>query len=549
VRVVFIAVLALAAVPAKASATDIIVRRDAGLDHAERADIRRDAGVTLVDTLTLPDTEVVRADDPQAALAALNADPGVRYAELDQPVHAFTNDPLFTQQWALKNFGQFGGLRGADMDVPAAWEHSTGAGVTVAILDTGVDASVDDLAGQVTGNPGEIPDNGIDDDGNGLTDDARGWDFVTGDDEPGDQNGHGTHVAGTVAALAGNGTGVAGVAPDARVLPVRVLNASGNGSESTIAQGFDYAGDLGARIVNASLGGSGSSQAVTDAIAAHPDTLYVVAAGNDGSNTDADPVFPCTSPAPNVLCVGASDVRDARASFSNYGAATVDVFAPGQWIESTLMGGGYGFMSGTSMASPNAAGTAALALAANPRATTAQLKAAVMGSADPVTALRGLSVAGGRVDAAAAVDAAASLPAPTPTPTPTPIATATPEPPAPVVPQQPAAEPPAAAPPVAAPPAATPVVARPVIRTLKLSGRLPRLKATFTITRGASVRVKVARAGRAKSATASWSLAARTGANTLRISRRVHGRTLSRGRYTLTVSVAGSARSASFTVR
>jgi subtilisin family serine protease len=544
-------VVALAAVPAPASAADIIVRRDAGLDRAQRADMRSDAGVTLVSALTLPDTEVVHADDPQAALAALNADPDVRYAELDRTVRAFSDDPLFSQQWALRNTGQFGGLAGADMDVPDAWALSTGAGVTVAVVDTGVDAGVADLAGQLAGNAGEIPGNGLDDDGNGLVDDARGWDFEGGDNDPADQQGHGTHVAGTVAAIAGNRAGVAGVAPDARVLPIRVLDAAGQGSDSAIAQGFDYAGDLGVRIVNASLGGPGSSQTVTDAMAAHPDTLYVIAAGNDGADDDASPLFPCTSPAPNVLCVGATDNRDGRASFSNYGASTVDVFAPGLWIESTLKGGGYGFMSGTSMASPNVAGTAALALAANPRATTAQLKAALVDSVDARSALRGLSVSGGRVDAAAAVEAAVNLPAPTPTPMPTAMATPVATPVATATPEQPAVTPPAVAEqPAPAPPSRAPAVASPEVRTLKLSGKLPgRLQATFTVTRGTAVQIEVARAGRAKSASASWSLAAHAGTNTLRLSRRVHGRTLARGRYTLTIAVAGSARSAAFTVK
>ncbi len=549
----FIVVLALAALPARAQAADIIVQHAPGLDRSERAEVRRDADVTLAGTLTLPDTEVVHADDPQAALAALNADPAVSYAELDRTVHAFGADPLFSQQWALANTGQAGGIAGDDMHVPAAWETSTGEGVTVAVVDTGVNAGVADLAGQIAGNPGEIPANGIDDDHNGFVDDWRGWDFSARDNDPSDQQGHGTHVAGTVAALAGNGIGVAGVAPGAHVLPIRVLNSSGSGSDSTIAQGFDYAGDLGVRIVNASLGGPGASQTLTNAMAAHPNTLYVIAAGNDGNDNDASPVFPCTAPLANVLCVGASDSRDMRAIFnsqqsSNYGATTVDVFAPGLMIDSTLMSGSYGFMSGTSMASPNVAGTAALALAADPSATTAQLKAAVLDSVDPVPAFHNISVSGGRVDAGAAVaaiqSAAAELaPVATATATPAPPeATATPEPPAAAV------TPPAAAP-VPAPPAAA-VAAQ--VSALKLAGALRghagKLRATFTLTRGTAVQVSVARRGHA-SAAASWSLAAHGGANTLSLTRRVHGRTLAPGRYALTISVAGSARTASFSVR
>jgi subtilisin family serine protease len=547
VRFLALVVLIIAALPAQAQAADIIVKREAGLDRAERATVRRDAGVTLVGTLTLADTEVVHADDPRAALAALNADPDVSYAELDSPVRMLSDDALFTQQWALENSGQFGGLADADMDVPAAWQLSTGAGVTVAVVDTGVDAGVADLTGQLTGNPGEIAGNGVDDDHNGLVDDWRGWDFIAGDNNPADEEGHGTHVTGTVAALAGNGIGVAGVAPDAHVLPVRALDAQGAGTESSIAQAFDYAGDLGARIVNASLGGSGSSQTVTDAIAAHPGTLYVVAAGNSGANTDVSPVFPCTSPAPNVLCVGATDNRDARASYSNYGAATVDVFAPGSLIDSTLMGGGYGFMYGTSMASPQVAGTAALALAADPGASTARLKAALIASVDRLPALTARSVSGGRVNAAAAVAMLGGMPEPTTTLAPVPTATPvpTPEPPA----QDAPPAPPQADPPPPAPAPVTPAEVRALKLSGKLRGRSGRLQATFTVTRGAPVRISVARGARANAAVATWSVDAHAGANTLRITRRVRGRTLARGRYTLTVAVGGSARTAAFTVR
>jgi len=527
VRFLMLVVLALAVFPASASAQDIIVKRAPGLSSKERAGVRRDAGVKLVDTLSLPDTEVVRPkQDAGAALDALNDDPDVAYAELDRPVGALSDDTYFSQLWALQNTGQFGGIAGDDMSVPQAWQTSTGDGVLVAVVDTGVDASAGDLSGQLVG----------------------GWDFVDDDGNPDDEHGHGTHVTGTIAALADNGIGVAGVAPGAKVMPLRALDASGHGSDSTIAEAFDYAGDMGARIVNASLGGVGASKTLTDAMAAHPDTLYVVAAGNDSVNTDSVAYAPCTSPAANVICVGASTNRDARASFSNYGLTTVDVFAPGVLIESTWPGS-YKFLQGTSMAAPHVAGEAALALAADPEATTAQLKADLIESADKVDAFSAISVSGGRANAAAAVADIASIPDPAPTPTVTPVATPTPTPEATAAPETPPVGSPPAAPAVVAP--AVPASA--VVRALKLSSRsLSRsatLRATFTVSRTASVRVSVARSGHAKKATASWSVKARTGANTIRLSRRVAGRTLARGRYTLTVAIGGSARAASFTVR
>jgi subtilisin family serine protease len=534
-----VAAVVLAAFPARATAADIIVKREPGLDRTERADVRRDAGVTLAGATTLPDTEIVHADDPQAALAALNADPSVAYAEPDGTLHALAddpgNDPMFWLQWALKNDGTLGGVAGDDMHVPDAWKTTTGAGITVAVVDSGVNGAVTDLQSQVGANTREIPGNGIDDDHDGLVDDVRGWDFISNDNDPVDQMGHGTHVAGIIAAESGNGAGVEGVAPDARVLPIRVLNGGGAGSDSTIAQGLDYAGDLGIRIVNVSLGGPGASQTLTDAMAAHPGTLYVIAAGNSNADNDGAPEYPCTAPLDNVLCVGASDEADRKASFSNYGAHTVDVFAPGTDIVSTLNTGNYGFMSGTSMAAPNVAGVAALALAANPAATTAQLKQAIIGSVDSAPALAGLSVSSGRVDAPAAVAAIRAMPLEA-QPTGTPQPTATPAPP-------PAPAEPAPAPPVqAAPPVAPAQTAPATVQTLKVR----KLRATFVLTRGAAVRVSLVRRGSATKASVAWTLSAHGGANTLNLEARA--RRLKPGRYVLTVAAGGSARAAAVSV-
>jgi subtilisin family serine protease len=188
-----------------------------------------------------------------------------------------------------------------------------------------------------------------------LVDDWRGWDWVGNDNTPEDTSGHGTHVTGIAAAAQGNGLGGAGVAPGARVLPLRVLSGSPPaGTPSNIANAFDYAGDIGLRIVNGSLGSPTFSQTISNAIDAHPATLYVIAAGNSANNNDATPFYPCADPAPNVLCVGATTNADAIATFSNYGATTVDLFAPGQDITSTCFAtaSSYCPMSGTSMAAP-----------------------------------------------------------------------------------------------------------------------------------------------------------------------------------------------------
>jgi subtilisin family serine protease len=538
---VMIAALLLA-VPATAQAAegDIIVQRAPGLDAAERAELRDDAGVELVQTLPIERTELVSADDPARALAELRADADVAFAEPDQLVRLTRTfaDPAFSVQWALENTGQMiggqFGVTGDDIDALAAWDKSDGAGATVAVVDTGIDAGHVDLAGQLAANAAElngIP--GVDDDRNGYRDDVHGWDWVERDDVPQDANGHGTHVSGTIAAAGANDVGVVGVAPLAKILPLRVLDADGRGWTSDIAAAFAYAGDLGMRVVNASLGGE-RSDAIEAAVAAHPNTLYVVAAGNDHADADTDPdAFPCALPEPNLVCVGATDNRDEIAGFSNRGDVAVDLFAPGVRIYSTL-NDSYGFMSGTSMASPHVAGAAALALGFRPFISTAVLRQALLGSVDVRPDLAGQSVTGGRLNAGAALE---SLVSATPTPTPTP----TPEPPAPT--PTPTPEPPVAAPPPPPPPPA--VTVPPLSLThLKVSGSLrgrsSKLRVAFQLARGAWVTYTV-KAKKSKAAY-TWRKLGQAGSNRVLIRRKLPtGKTLKRGTYTLTVTVSPTA--------
>ena len=371
--------------------TELIVKRDEGLPASERSDIRADAGGRLVNMTRLPDTEVLRVPDGQLveALSELNADPRVVWAEPNAPVHAFAADPLLSSQWSLSAPT----LATGGIDALDAWPESTGAGETVGIADTGVNLTSPELAPQVSTSP-------------------AGWDFVNGDNTPEDQNGHGSHVSGIVAAVKDNGQGIAGIAPSAKLLEVRVLDASGSGTEAQVADGFDYAGDQGVPIVNASLGSPGFSQAISDAISSHPHTLYVVAAGNGGNDhlgddNDTTPTYPCVLPLVNVLCVGASDELDQRALFSNYGHQSADLFAPGVTIVSTWDDSTYRIADGTSMASPEVAATAALVLAANPSLTTAQLKQVLIASTDHLPWAAAMSVSGGRLNALSAVTSGA----------------------------------------------------------------------------------------------------------------------------------------------
>jgi subtilisin family serine protease len=376
----------LALLPASAAAntdTRIIVKRDAGLSAAERRDIRADADVRYLESLSLPRTEVVAAQpgDLGDAVRDLNADPDVVYAQPARPRRAASADPYLPFLWAFDNTGQdvddFGpGTPDADMDVIEAWAASTGAGQTVAVVDTGINRAHPDLQGQVVG----------------------GHEFIEGDDDASDPDGHGTHVAGTIAAVRDNAEGVAGVAPNARLVPLRALSDDA-GSDIETAAAFDWAGDHGIRIVNASLAGDDPSLAERDAMASHPQTLYVVAAGNDADNVDSGAsAYPCAYDLDNVICVGASDPKDGPATFSNYGTQSVDVFAPGVDIIST-QGGAYAVSDGTSMATPHVAGAVALIAARNPALNAAAIKAAVLSKGDAKSGLAGKSVTGRRVNA------------------------------------------------------------------------------------------------------------------------------------------------------
>jgi thermitase len=449
-------VLALTCAASPAIAQDqpaVIVRFEAGADASERAAARRAADVENPERLPSPGLEVVEPEPGvtvRESIEALERSPDVVYAEPDAPRRAVAtpDDRFFALQWALRNSGQVvGGTAGvpaADIDAGGAWDVTTGsADVVVAVVDSGVDVSHPDVAPNLWADRGETGGgreaNGIDDDGDGLIDDRMGWDWVQGDNQPLDGNGHGTHVAGTIAARGNDATGVAGVAWRASIMPLRVLGDDGSGRVSDVIKAYGYAARHGARIVNASLGGGSSSRAERDAIAAASNVLFVVAAGNDGADNDTTASYPCNYELANVVCVAASDQSDALASFSNYGSRTVDLAAPGVNIASTWPGGTWTLLDGTSMATPHVAGVAALVLAARPGLGVAGLRDVVISSGDPRPALTGRIVSGARLNAARAVAAATGAPAPE-----RPAATASPQPAAPPAADEP---PPASSPP------------------------------------------------------------------------------------------------------
>jgi len=424
-----VAILTTATVAALASASpvtaqtetplerEIIVKRQTGLSALAQAEYRERAHTELVEQLEPDGTELVRVrvGGVGDAMAELRRDPRVVYAELNRPIELQAAEPLFRRLWGFRNAGQAirgtKGRRDADADVDAAWKLSRGSGQVVAMLDSGINFEHQDLRNVIRRNPGESGSgregNRRDDDRNGYVDDWRGWDFTghgNGDNRPADYNGHGTHTAGTVAAER-NGRGVVGVGRKARIVPIRITDAHGRGKLSDMVRAFDYAGRLRIPIVSLSVAGNGTSRPLREAMARHPGTLYVASAGNSGRDVDAYPQTPCSETSPNVVCVGASTNRERVARFSNYGDRSVDLFAPGLHVLSSYRGGGYDYLSGTSMAAPHAAGALSLMRERAVRRNAASLKAALLRRTDRRAAYSRRSVSGGRLNAARAVAA------------------------------------------------------------------------------------------------------------------------------------------------
>ena len=414
---------------------ELLVRFERGVTADERGELRREQGLVFERNVPLPGVQLVQTGATPAAAAAraLEREEGVVYAEPNYVYRSsgVPNDPGFSQLWGLSSIGQSVagkiGTADADIDAPEAWDVTTGlASTVVAVVDSGVDHGHPDLASNIWANPGETAGNGVDDDGNGYVDDARGWNFVGGNADTSDSNGHGTHVAGTIGARGNDAVGVAGVNWQVSLLPVRATNAAGSGTAAQIAAALAYAGNEGARIANVSLGAPFVSSAIADAIARSPNTLFVAAADNGGAdgvgdNTDAVGDFPCSLSTPNVVCVAASDRNDELARFSNFGRASVDLAAPGVDIVSTAPGRRYALRNGTSFATPHVAGVAALVWSRYPSASVETVRNALLRGVDPKPGLADRLVSGGRLNASSSVS---PPPPPPPAPPPPPPAAA-----------------------------------------------------------------------------------------------------------------------------
>jgi subtilisin family serine protease len=326
------------------------------------------------------------------------------------------NDPQYT------NTGMYGL---AKISAPAAWDLTTGSStVVVADIDTGLRYTHEDIAANAWKNLGETPNNGIDDDGNGFIDDYYGYDFRYNDSDPLDENGHGTHTAGTIGATGNNLLGVTGVNWNVKLMAVKIYSPAGTDTTSAmLVNAYNYVRlmknrGVNIRVTNNSYGDCGEAcgydQATKEALDAMGDAgiLNVFAAGNDNQNIDSfpygttpSPGYPAKYNSPSILAVASSTSTDAKSGFSNYGVTSIDLAAPGSSVYSTYnsSNSSYATLSGTSMATPHVAGAAALLSSYNPNLSVASLKATLMNTVDPIAAWSGLIKTGGRLNVARAL--------------------------------------------------------------------------------------------------------------------------------------------------
>ncbi|MCX7963258.1 MAG: S8 family serine peptidase [Candidatus Sumerlaea chitinivorans] len=395
---------------ARAASTGEVIFRVAGskvtkldLDHFQRTH-----RLGSVRRLRVPGAVIVaHTSDISATLASLKADSDVEWATIHRRVElaeTLPNDPLFANQWHLRNTGQSGGTPGADIRATAAWDVTTGsASIILAIIDTGTELTHPDLAGRIWVNAGEIPANGLDDDGNGFVDDVNGWNFYAENNNVGPVLGHGTNVAGLAGAASNNGIGVASPNWNSPLMILSCFAPEGFATEADLAEAIVYACNNGARIINGSWGTPGYSPVLRDAIAyAREHGVFLsIAAGNFHFDTDAHPYYPACFGFDNLLGVSGSTNRDEW--IFNYGRATLGLSAPASGVYFARYPSTYGTGSGTSYAAPLVAGVAGLVLAREPLLDPLQLKYRLMGTADLVPGLSERSVSGGRLNAHAAL--------------------------------------------------------------------------------------------------------------------------------------------------
>jgi subtilisin family serine protease len=411
-----------------ADKTEVLVRFRSGTTQETIKRITAQFNDEVEDRIESVDgLDVIEDEDGRSAdevVAQYRTLPEVEYAEangsitLDQDgsgnKHVHANDEMFAQQWGLDNTGQNNGQAGADISATRAWAVTRGSDqVVVAVLDSGVDYTHPDLINNIWTRP-EIIKAYQDDDltSDGGVDDLHGFNVVEDNGDPMDDNGHGTHCAGIIGAEGGNGIGIAGVNWSVKIMPLRFMDGDGTGTTKDAIEAINYVIDrkragVNVRIISASWGSTARSRALEDVIrkAYEEGVLFVAAAGNASADNDQTPHYPSSYNLGNVVSVAATNRRDELTSFSNYGAKSVHVAAPGEEILSTWLEHGFSEKKGTSMATPFVAGVAALILSQNPKMSVDDLRARLLKSVDPLPSLKGKVFSGGRINAAKAVGA------------------------------------------------------------------------------------------------------------------------------------------------
>jgi subtilisin family serine protease len=408
--------------------TEVLVRFRAGVTQdtiekiVQRLNDEIEDRIEAVDGLEVIEDE--NGQNAESVVAQYRALPEVEYAEANSEInldhddaghkHVHADDEFFFRQWGLFNSGQNGGKAGADISAMRAWALTSGSNQTVvAVLDSGVDYSHPDLADNIWTRPPIIKAYQDDDlTSDGPIDDLHGFNLVEDNGDPMDDNGHGTHCAGIIGAEGGNGLGVAGVNWHVKIMPLKFMDENGSGTTRDAIEAINYVIDrrhagVNVRVISASWGSTIKSRALEDVIrkAGDEGILFVAAAGNSSSDNDRAPHYPASYDLPNVISVAAVNRNDELASFSNYGARSVQVAAPGEEILSTWLEHDFKELKGTSMATPFVSGVAALILSQTPNITVSELRARILKSVDPIPSLKGKVSSGGRINAAKAVGA------------------------------------------------------------------------------------------------------------------------------------------------
>jgi len=369
----------------------VIVKLRSNVQSEDVISIKQDLGAITVDEFSSIGAELWEITADVAQILRFKSDDRFEYIEPNYivSINRTPNDPDFSKLWGLPK-----------INAPKAWDTQTGGNIVVAVIDTGVDYKHPDLITNMWVNTKEIPNNGRDDDGNGYIDDYYGYDFANKDGDPFDDHYHGTHVAGTIAAIGNNNTGIVGVSWSAKIMAVKFLKKNGSGTISAAISAIEYATKMGAQLSNNSWGGGGYSKALYEAInaASKKGYLFVAAAGNSRANNDQRPHYPSSYKLDNILSIAATDSDDRLASFSCYGLKSVDLAAPGVNIYSTTPNNQYQHLNGTSMATPHVSGAIALLWSTFPKLSSKEVKEVILSSVDKISALSGKMVTGGRLN-------------------------------------------------------------------------------------------------------------------------------------------------------